>query len=183
MCRGSTGTLWGNGDGLLLYPACRERSKTPVPAPPIVSIRWELLRDGIPVQLLADGAAAYLMQLGKVQWVVVGADRVASNGDVANKIGTYGLAVAARHHGLKFMVVAPTTTIDMQAASGADIPIEQRDADELLHAGGKRVAAEGAAAWNPVFDVTPAALVDVLVTEKGALDAPNAESIRQLMAG
>jgi len=144
---------------------------------------WELLRDGIPVQLLADGAAAYLMQQGKVQWVVVGADRVASNGDVANKIGTYGLAVAARHHGLKFMVVAPTTTIDMQAASGADIPIEQRDADELLYAGGRRVAAEGAAAWNPVFDVTPAALVDVLVTEKGALDAPNAASIRQLMAG
>ena len=144
---------------------------------------WELLRDGIPVQLLADGAAAYLMQQGKVQWVVVGADRVASNGDVANKIGTYGLAVAARHHGLKFMVVAPTTTIDMQAASGADIPIEQRDADELLYAGGVRVAAEGAAAWNPVFDVTPAALVDVLVTEKGALDAPNAASIRQLMAG
>lgn len=144
---------------------------------------WELLRDGIPVQLLADGAAAYLMQQGKVQWVVVGADRVASNGDVANKIGTYGLAVAARHHGLKFMVVAPTTTIDMQAASGAEIPIEQRDAEELLLAGGKRVAAEGAAAWNPVFDVTPATLVDVLVTEKGALDAPNTESIRQLMAG
>jgi len=144
---------------------------------------WELLRDGIPVQLLADGAAAYLMQQGKVQWVVVGADRVASNGDVANKIGTYGLAVAARHHGLKFMVVAPTTTIDMQAASGADIPIEQREADELLYAGGTRVAAEGAGAWNPVFDVTPAALVDVLVTEKGALDAPNADSIRQLMAG
>jgi methylthioribose-1-phosphate isomerase len=143
---------------------------------------WELLRDGIPVQLLADGAAAYLMQLGKVQWVVVGADRVASNGDVANKIGTYGLAVSARHHGVKFMVVAPTTTIDMQAASGADIPIEQRDPNELLHAGGQRVAADGAAAWNPVFDVTPAALVDVLVTEKGALDAPNAESIRALMA-
>ena len=144
---------------------------------------WELLHDGIPVQLLADGAAAYLMQQGKVQWVVVGADRVASNGDVANKIGTYGLAVAARHHGLKFMVVAPTTTIDMQAASGADIPIEQRDSDELLRAGGKRVAAEGAAAWNPVFDVTPAALVDVLITEKGALDAPDADAIRQLMAG
>jgi methylthioribose-1-phosphate isomerase len=142
---------------------------------------WELLHDGIPVQLLADGAAAYLMQKGKVQWVVVGADRVAANGDVANKIGTYGLAVAARHHGIRFMVVAPTSTIDMQAQSGAEIPIEQRDPDELFLAAGRRVAAEGAGAWNPVFDVTPAALVDVLVTEHGALDGPNAESIRGLM--
>jgi len=142
---------------------------------------WELLHDGIPVQLLADGAAAYLMQKGKVQWVVVGADRVAANGDVANKIGTYGLAVAARHHGVRFMVVAPTSTIDMQAASGAEIPIEQRDPDELFLAGGKRVAAEGAGAWNPVFDITPAALVDVLVTERGALDSPNAASIGNLM--
>ena len=144
---------------------------------------WELLHDGIPVQLLADGAAAYLMQLGKVQWVVVGSDRIASNGDVANKIGTYGLAVAARYHGVRFMVVAPTTTIDMQAMSGDDIPIEQRAGDEVFQAGGKRVAAAGAGAWNPVFDVTPAALVDVLVTEKGALEAPGRDSIRALMAG
>ena len=142
---------------------------------------WELLHDGIPVQLLADGAAAYLMQKGKVQWVVVGADRVAANGDVANKIGTYGLAVAARHHGIKFMVVAPTSTIDMQAESGEEIPIEQRDPDELFLAAGQRVAAEGAGAWNPVFDITPAALVDVLVTERGALDGPNTQSIRALM--
>ena len=144
---------------------------------------WELLHDGIPLQLLADGAAAYLMQQGKVQWVVVGADRVASNGDVANKIGTYGLAVAARYHGVRFMVVAPTATIDMQAVSGADIPIERRDPDELFMAGGRRVAADGADAWNPVFDVTPAALVDVLVTERGALEAPNRESIRKIREG
>lgn len=142
---------------------------------------WELLHDGIPVQLLADGAAAYLMQQGKVQWVVVGADRVAANGDVANKIGTYGLAVAARHHGVRFMVVAPTSTIDMQAASGAAIPIERRDANELFLAGGSRVAADGAGAWNPVFDVTPAALVDLLVTERGALEAPERASIEGLM--
>ncbi|MFZ2236692.1 MAG: S-methyl-5-thioribose-1-phosphate isomerase, partial [Dokdonella sp.] len=120
---------------------------------------WELFRDQIPAQLIADSAAAHLMASGAVQWVIVGADRIAANGDTANKIGTYQLAISARHHGLKFMVVAPTSTIDMATANGSDIEIELRHADELLGYGGQRTAIEGATAWNPVFDVTPASLI------------------------
>jgi methylthioribose-1-phosphate isomerase len=142
---------------------------------------WELTRDGIPVTLLADGAAAYLMHQGEVQWVVVGADRIAANGDVANKIGTYGLAVAARHHGVNVMVVAPTSTVDMAMASGHEVPIETRDPAEVLGCGGRPVAAPGAAAWNPVFDVTPAELIDAIVTERGVVRAPNAERMRRMM--
>ena len=141
---------------------------------------WELTQEQIPVSLIADGAATYAMAQAKVQWVIVGADRVAANGDVANKIGTYGLAVSARHHGVKFMVVAPTSTIDRDCVDGASIPIENRDAEELLSMGGARVAASGVDAWNPVFDVTPAALIDVLVTEKGAIEKPDAEKIAAL---
>ena len=111
---------------------------------------------------------------------MVGADRIAANGDVANKIGTYGLAVLARHHGVRFMVVAPTSTIDMQAASGADIPIEVRAEDELLSFGGRRVAADGARAWNPVFDVTPADLIDAIVTEAGIVERPGLAGMREL---
>ena len=143
---------------------------------------WELVRDGIPVTLLADGAAAALLRQGEVRWVIVGADRIAANGDVANKIGTYHLAVAARYHGVRFMVVAPTSTVDLRIASGADIPIEQRAAEELLTFGGQPVAAAGAEAWNPSFDVTPAALVDVLVTERGVALAPDAEKMARLVA-
>ncbi|MDS4069944.1 MAG: S-methyl-5-thioribose-1-phosphate isomerase, partial [Candidatus Competibacter sp.] len=143
---------------------------------------WELVRDGIPVTLLADGAAATLLRQGEVRWVIVGADRVAANGDVANKIGTYGLAVAARYHGVRFMVVAPTSTVDMRIASGAEIPIEQRAAEELLTLGGQPVAAAGAEAWNPSFDVTPAALVDALVTERGVVLAPDGAKMARLMA-
>ena len=106
---------------------------------------------------------------------------IAANGDVANKIGTYGLAVAARYHGVKVMVAAPTSTIDLRIASGAEIPIEVRDGDELLYCGGRRVAAAGAEAWNPVFDVTPAALVDAIVTEQGVVLSPNEKKIRKLM--
>jgi methylthioribose-1-phosphate isomerase len=142
---------------------------------------WELLHDGIPVSLLADGAAASLMSAGGIGWVVVGSDRIAANGDVANKIGTYGLAVAARHHGVKVMVAAPTSTIDLRIACGAEIPIEVRDGDELLYCGGRRVAAAGAEAWNPVFDVTPAALVDAIVTERGVVLSPNEKKLRKLM--
>lgn len=141
---------------------------------------WELTQDGIPVSLMADGAGAWLMRTGRVRWVVVGADRVAANGDVANKIGTYGLAVAARQHGLGFMVVAPTSTIDRATADGGGIPIETRGADEVLSVAGTRVAPAGADAWNPVFDVTPAAMIDVLVTERGALFGPCAEGIANL---
>ena len=142
---------------------------------------WELLQDNIPVNLLADGAASYLMSQGKVQWVIVGSDRVAANGDVANKIGTYNLAVAAKYHGVKFMVVAPTSTVDMNISSGKDIPIESRDSDEIRKLGSQTVAADGAGAWNPVFDVTPAELVDVFVTEKGAVEHPTTEKILAMM--
>ncbi len=141
---------------------------------------WELLRDGIPVTLLADSAAPLLMQQGAVQWVIVGADRVTANGDVANKIGTYGLAVAARYHGVGFMVVAPSSTVDMSLPDGQAIPIEHRNADEVLAVGGHRVAAEGAGGWNPVFDVTPAELVDVLVTERGVVHRPDAKGMAAL---
>jgi methylthioribose-1-phosphate isomerase len=142
---------------------------------------WELLHDGIQVSLLADGAAASLMSSGGIGWVIVGSDRIAANGDVANKIGTYGLAVVAKHHAVKVMVAAPTSTIDMQVGQGADIPIEVRAGDELLSCGGRRVAAAGAEAWNPVFDVTPAALVDAIVTERGVVLSPNKKKMQELM--
>lgn len=142
---------------------------------------WELVKDNIPVTLLADGAAAALMQQGRVKWVVVGSDRIAANGDVANKIGTYSAAVAARYHGVKFMVVAPTSTVDMSLANGSLIPIEQRSPDEVLSLGGKPVAADGAQAWNPAFDVTPAELVDAIVTEKGVVLQPTAEKMAAMM--
>ena len=141
---------------------------------------WELGRDGIPVTLLADAAAPLLMQQGKVAWVIVGADRVAANGDVANKIGTYGLAMAARYHGARFMVVAPASTVDMTLPAGGRIPIEHRDGEEVLSVGGRRIAAEGATGWNPVFDVTPAALVDVLVTERGVVHQPDSAAMARL---
>ncbi|NIP71563.1 MAG: S-methyl-5-thioribose-1-phosphate isomerase [Gammaproteobacteria bacterium] len=142
---------------------------------------WELVQDGIPVSVVADAAAAYLMQQGRVRWVIVGADRIAANGDVANKIGTYGLAVTARHHGVGFMVVAPSSTVDMRLASGTDIPIETREPGELLGCAGRPVAAPGAEAWNPVFDVTPAALIDALVTERGLVTLPTREKMAQMM--
>ncbi len=144
---------------------------------------WELVTDGIPVDLIAEGAAPSLMRSGAVQWVIVGADRIAANGDVANKIGTYGLALAAHYHDVRFMVVAPTSTIDPETAAGADIPIEFREPDEVLFAGGKRIAPEGdgVGAWNPVFDVTPAEMVDVLVTERGVVHRPDAQGIEQLL--
>ena len=143
---------------------------------------WELVRDGLPVSLVVDGAAAHLMARGKVQWVIVGADRIAANGDVANKIGTCGLAILARHFGVRFMVVAPTSTIDLGTPAGDDIPVELRDPEEVLTLGGSRVAAAGADAWNPAFDITPAELVDVLVTEYGVVERPDRDGIAALLA-
>lgn len=134
---------------------------------------WELQQEGIPVTLLVDSAATYLMKQGAVQWVIVGADRIAANGDVANKIGTYNLALAARLHEVKFMVVAPTNTLDADTMTGADIPIEIRGDDEILEVQGQRIAPEGVPVWNPAFDITPAELVDVLVTEKGVIELPD----------
>ncbi len=135
---------------------------------------YELVRDGIPARLIADSAAAHLMKSGAVQWVIVGADRIAANGDTANKIGTYQLAIAAHHHGVKFMVAAPSSTVDMATPDGEAIEIELRDATELLSTGGQRTVVEGAEAWNPVFDVTPAELIDAIVTERGVIERPTA---------
>ncbi|MGV8862667.1 MAG: S-methyl-5-thioribose-1-phosphate isomerase [Pseudomonas sp.] len=141
---------------------------------------WELANEGVPVTVTADSAAAYLMRTKGITWVIVGADRITANGDVANKIGTYQLAVAAMHHGVRFMVVAPSSTIDMALASGEDIPIEERDGRELLELGGQRVGAD-VDAFNPVFDVTPADLIDAIVTEKGIVERPDAAKMAQLM--
>ena len=142
---------------------------------------WELLQDQIPVTLIAEGAASWLMKQGKIQWIVVGSDRIAANGDVANKIGTYQLAVSARFHGVKFMVAAPTSTVDMNMPNGEGIPIESRDTNELLQCGGIPIAAAGATAWNPVFDVTPAELVDAIVTEQGIVEQPTTEKMLAMM--
>ncbi|WNL48008.1 S-methyl-5-thioribose-1-phosphate isomerase [Dyella sp. BiH032] len=141
---------------------------------------WELVRDGIPAHLIADSAASHLMRSGVVQWVIVGADRIAANGDTANKIGTYQLAIAARHHGVKFMVVAPSSTVDMATPSGEAIEIELRDPTELLAVGGQRTVVDGAEAWNPVFDVTPAELIDAIVTERGVIEHPNALAMQAM---
>lgn len=143
---------------------------------------WECRQDQIPVTVIADSAAGALMQQGKVDAVVVGADRIAVNGDVANKIGTYSLAVAARHHGLKFIVVVPCSTIDRDTAGGEDIPIEDRGASEITEISGQIIAPAGVAAWNPVFDITPATLVDVLVTEKGVIERPDNGKIETLFS-
>ncbi|UHQ21285.1 S-methyl-5-thioribose-1-phosphate isomerase [Lysobacter sp. 5GHs7-4] len=139
---------------------------------------WELQQDGIVPTLIADAAASHLMKSGRVQWVIVGADRICANGDTANKIGTYQLAIAARHHGLKFMVAAPSSTVDMATASGDAIEIEERDPGELFALGGVRTAAEQVGAWNPVFDVTPHELIDAIVTERGVIERPDTQAMR-----
>jgi methylthioribose-1-phosphate isomerase len=140
---------------------------------------WELEQDGIPATLICDAAAAFLMQQGRIDWVVVGADRIAANGDVANKIGTYPLALAARYHGVGFMVVAPTSTIDWNLPHGSSIPIEEREERELLL---PYFRSKLARALNPVFDLTPANLVSALVTERGVVSPPTAETMLTLRA-
>jgi methylthioribose-1-phosphate isomerase len=133
---------------------------------------WELDRLGIPATLVADVMAGSLMAAGDVDCVVVGADRIAANGDVANKVGTYGLAVLAAHHGIPFYVAAPMSTVDRQCPTGADIPIERRSGDEVTSFAGVVTAPEGFAAENRAFDVTPAELVTAIITEDGVLRAP-----------
>lgn len=144
---------------------------------------WELQQDGIAPTLIADAAASHLMKSGRVQWVVVGADRICANGDTANKIGTYQLAIAARHHGVKFMVAAPSSTVDMDTPSGESIEIEERDPGELFAVGGVRTAAEQVGAWNPVFDVTPHDLIDAIVTERGVIERPDLQAMRAAFPG
>jgi methylthioribose-1-phosphate isomerase len=141
---------------------------------------WELHREGIPVTVLTDGMAGWLMQRGEIGCVVVGADRIAANGDAANKIGTYALAVLARHHGLPFYVAAPWSTVDLATASGGDIPIEERESDEVLTIAGQRIAPVGVRARYPAFDVTPAPLVTAIITERGVVRAPYVEGLRAI---
>jgi len=139
---------------------------------------WELHRDHIPCTVITDSMSGHMMQQGVVDAVVVGADRIAANGDVANKIGTYMVAVLAREHGIPFYVAAPTSTIDLELPSGADIPIEERDGDEVLMVGDQRIAPEGVSAAYPAFDITPARLVNAIITETGVASAPYEDSLR-----
>lgn len=142
---------------------------------------WELSQDVIPATLIADSTAAHLMKVRGISWVIVGADRITANGDVVNKIGTYQLAINAMHHGVRFMVVAPSSTIDMASETGEQTELEERAASELLDVAGVRVGAE-VEVYNPVFDVTPADLIDAIVTEKGVIERPDAEKMAQLMS-
>ncbi len=147
---------------------------------------WEMQQEGIPCTVLCDNAAGALMAAGKVDCVVVGADRIAANGDVANKIGTYGVAVLARAHGVPFYVAAPLSTLDPATPSGREIVIEQRDPREVTHVAGRLqepITPEGVAAYNPAFDVTPAELVTAIVTEKAVLQAPYGEAIAEALGG
>lgn len=143
---------------------------------------WELQQDDIPVTLIADNAAGFFMSRGEVDAVLVGADRVAANGDVANKIGTYGIAVLAAHHHLPFYVACPLSTIDRAVPSGAEIPIEERGPEEITGFGALRWAPPEIAARNPVFDITPAELVTALITERGVTEAPDRRKIEALFA-
>ncbi|MBE0482491.1 MAG: S-methyl-5-thioribose-1-phosphate isomerase [Bacterioplanes sp.] len=138
---------------------------------------WELMQDNIPVSLVCDGAAAQLFRQGNIHWLIVGADRIAANGDVANKIGTYSLAVLAKYHGIKVMVAAPSTTFDLTIRDGQQIPIEQRDGQEVTQLNGQAIAPEGCHAINPAFDVTPASLIDAIVTEHGIISPVNETTI------
>jgi methylthioribose-1-phosphate isomerase len=141
---------------------------------------WELLQAGIPQTLITDNMAAFMMQRGYIDCIIVGADRIAANGDVANKIGTYGLAVLARYHQIPFYVAAPYSTIDLATASGADIPIEERDPAEVTHIAGIAIAPHGVPAAHPAFDVTPNELVTAIITERGVLCPPFTVALRQL---
>jgi methylthioribose-1-phosphate isomerase len=143
---------------------------------------WELLKDGIPVTLITDNMAGHFMARGEIDAVVVGSDRIAANGDVANKIGTYSVAVLAKEHGIPFYVAAPTSTFDLSIATGKDIPIEERSPEEVTHVQGVRIAPEGVSIRNPAFDVTPNRMVTAIVCENGVARAPYNESLRE-MAG
>ena len=141
---------------------------------------WELVRDQIPTTVITESMAGPLMRQGGIDFVVVGADRIAANGDVANKVGTYTVAVLAKTHGVPFYVAAPLSTIDLATPDGSKIPIEQRPAREVSHLGATRLAPEGAGIWNPAFDVTPAELVAGIITERGIARAPYGDSLRAL---
>ena len=140
---------------------------------------WELIRDGIQTTVITDNMAGALMGQHKVDLVVVGADRIAANGDTANKIGTYGVAVLAREHNVPFYVAAPLSTIDLNTPDGQHIPIEERSAREVTHVGGAQLAPEGALVWNPAFDVTPHRFITGIITERGIVRPPYVESLKR----
>ena len=142
---------------------------------------WELVKDGIDTTVIADGMAGAMMRLGDVDLVVVGADRIAANGDVANKVGTYSVAVLAREHGIPFYVAAPISTVDLMTPDGSGIPIEERNAREVTHVGSSRLTPEGARIRNPAFDVTPARYVTAIITERGIARPPYQQSLAQLV--
>jgi len=141
---------------------------------------WELMKDGIPTTVISDNMAGAMMNQGKIGAIVVGADRIAANGDVANKIGTYSVAVLAKEHAIPFYVAAPFSTIDMETVDGSGIPIEQRNAREVTHIAGKQMVPEGVSIENPAFDVTPAKYVSAIITERGVARAPYTESLQKL---
>lgn len=143
---------------------------------------WELQRRGVPVTLICDNMAGWVMHEGRVQAVIVGADRITANGDTANKIGTYSVALLAKAHGIPFYVAAPTSTFDLTLATGAEIPIEQRAAREITHGFGKQTAPEGVAVYNPAFDVTPANLIAAIITERGLIQPVTVDNVRQVVA-
>src|SRR5215471_435077 len=141
---------------------------------------WELMKDGIPTTVISDNMAGAMMSQGKVKAIVVGADRIAANGDVANKIGTYSVAVLAKEHGIPFYVAAPISTVDLECSDGSHIPIEQRNSKEVSHIAGKQMVPDGVEVENPAFDVTPSKYVAAIITEKGLVRAPYVEALRQL---
>ncbi len=143
---------------------------------------WELVQEGIPVTVITDNMAGMLMRRGEVDIVVVGADRIAANGDVANKVGTYSVAVLAKWHGIPFYVAAPVSTVDLSVADGSGIPIEERSPEEVTHIAGVRIAPEGVRVINPAFDVTPAELVSAIITEEGIARPPYTDSLAQMVA-
>jgi methylthioribose-1-phosphate isomerase len=141
---------------------------------------WELMKDGIPTTVISDNMAGHIMAQGKIKAVIVGADRIAANGDTANKIGTYSVAILAREHGIPFYVAAPFSTVDLETPDGRKIPIEERNAREVTHVGEKQIAPTGVDVRNPAFDVTPARYIAAIITERGVAKAPYEESLRAL---
>jgi methylthioribose-1-phosphate isomerase len=188
----NTGFLATAGDGTalaVLYAAAGQGKRFRVYAdetrPLLQGARltaWELQQRGLDVTLVCDNMAAQVMKEGRVQLVVVGADRIAANGDTANKIGTYGVAVLARAHGIPFYVAAPSSTFDLSLPDGDGIPIEQRDPREVTHGFGRQTAPEGIAVYNPAFDVTPAQLIAGIVTEKGVIEPVTTDAIRKVIS-
>ena len=141
---------------------------------------WELMKDNIPTTLISDNMAGWMMAKGKIQAVITGADRIAANGDTANKIGTYSVAILAKEHGIPFYVAAPFSTVDLETPDGSKIPIEERSSKEVTHLGGKQIAPTGVRVENPAFDVTPAKYIAAIITERGVAKAPFGESLRKL---